>query len=309
LLSAAVFPAQIEEAYQVGSRTLGRIPRPALAFWYGHIASRDSLALTLARRLDPAVDLCLISSSLADLERDGWQADLVVEYAEQSSDPDMGCGMDWNVAHPTLAVFVPSGFSYQHAGNAGNVDDPPSDWTVEDGFLFRRWSQTDFPSIDIWYLRDGRLVDADVSIQLTDTSEEEYALETKSYDRGFIGWGVPEGLFHVEITAEGSLQKAPGMPPELAQADSHGIELSWSEGAFFSSDGSKLPETTFDGSKLRLPPMSHLYVSGCNPIQGFARSDMLPGALMPDFAKSPRLQCGASGEDNPIPMIDVTLDR
>jgi hypothetical protein len=80
-------------------RTLARLPRPAVALWYGIARNRDATALRLTRELHPGAALCVVKAAMAALVEDGWKADLVIEYAQQPTVPHAACVEDGS-GHP-----------------------------------------------------------------------------------------------------------------------------------------------------------------------------------------------------------------
>ena len=108
--------------------------------------------------------------------------------------------------------------------------DLPSEWVAEDGFLFRYWRETDFHQVNVWYVYNGRLIDPEAVIELTDLDSDSgyvFQFTTQRYNEGLIGWGTPEGLFHIELTPDRKLSKEPGLPKALTRPDSHAVELRW----------------------------------------------------------------------------------
>jgi hypothetical protein len=75
------FPKKVKEAYEVASQTIEQLQRPLYAISYGSLRSLDSKALELTRRLHRGSGICVIRQEMVDLSRDGWRADLLVEYA------------------------------------------------------------------------------------------------------------------------------------------------------------------------------------------------------------------------------------
>jgi hypothetical protein len=306
ILAVLTFPKKVIEASDVSSQTWASIQRPLVALWYGHIGNLTGKAGRLVTELHPGSDVCVVKSALADLKRDGWEADLVIVYAQKPADKSFGCGTHPDAPRPLLAVFTPSGFSFRYAGTAGASDDPPSEWTTRDGFLFRKWEGTDFPSLDVWYLYSGALNNSGTNLKLTDDSEHEYDLRTKKYEDGVIGWGTPEGLFYMEVSPEGKFVKANGLPKALFRPDSSAVDLRWLGTSFADSSGKELSSDQFKDFKLQVTPLSHLYVSGCEPVQGFMSSQYFPGAVVPIFNQSPQLRCSGSNEDE---FTDITVER
>ena len=60
---------------------------------------------------------------MVDLSRDGWRADLLVEYALSPSGPALKCGEKdaERDAARYLAVFIPVSFSFRNARTAGST--------------------------------------------------------------------------------------------------------------------------------------------------------------------------------------------
>ena len=301
-LGAMAFPKQVEDSIEIASRTINRIPRPAMALWYGHVRGPSAEALSLVRALNPGTKVCLVRSEIHDLVGDGWNADLIAEYAPTPHEPTIKCGAYPDAPRPAMAVFMQHGYHFNYAGTGGAADDPPSSWATEGRFILKTWAGTDNPFITIFYVKDGTLYDAHDGIRLTDSSEHEYELKTHDYTNGFIGWGVPEGIFHVEIGSDGKFVKAPGMPKGYIKNDSRAIVLNW-DGTQFANLPSALP----DGKTLKIPEASHLYVSGCETARGFSQPPELLGAAVPLFDQHPLLQCGGTSEDDETD-IDVVED-
>ena len=86
------FPKKVKEAYEVASQTVEQLQRPLYAISYGSLGSLDSKALELTRRLHRGSGICVIRQEMVDLSRDGWRADLLVEYALSPSGPALKCG-------------------------------------------------------------------------------------------------------------------------------------------------------------------------------------------------------------------------
>ena len=115
------FPKKVKEAYEVASQTVEQLQRPLYAISYGSLGSLDSKALELTRRLHRGSGICVIRQEMVDLSRDGWRADLLVEYALSPSGPALKCGEKdaERDAARYLAVFIPVSFSFRNAGTAG----------------------------------------------------------------------------------------------------------------------------------------------------------------------------------------------
>jgi hypothetical protein len=308
VVAAISYPKKLEEAYDVFTRTLRRVERPVAALWNEHVANLDHKARELVGRLHPTSDVCIVERALVDLERDGWRADLMVTYALRPQDPTLECGTHPDAPRPSLAMFTPEWLSFQVAGTAGQPDEPPSSWSARHGFLFREWAGTDFPSLDVWYVHDGKLVDAGASIKLTDDSEHEYELRTQAFDGGLIGWGVPEGLFHMRVGATGKFSKQPGLPTELVRPNSHAVELRWSGTAFVDTEGNELSGETYKDGVVSVSRLAHVYVAGCEVLHGFANSTVFPGALVPEFVQSPLLRCGGRNEEDSTDVKVIPKD-
>jgi hypothetical protein len=306
IVAIITFPEKIEKAYEVAMRTLARLPRPAVALWYRIEHNRDAIALRLTRELHPGAVLCVVKAVMADLVEDGWKADLVIEYAQQPTDPHAACGED-DSGYPSVAVFTftPAFSAFRYAGDLQS-EGLPFTWTINGRFLFLNYYGTDFPWIGIWYLYDGQLKDSKDSIKLTDDSEHDYPLQTRPLPGGLIGWGTPEGLFHMTVAADGTFVKVLGLPPVLARTDSSAKDLHWDGDTFVDAEGHDVSSGLVHGSVLTLRPLVHLYISGCEAIQGFTTSALFPGAVIPVFNQAPLIRCGLKNEDE---FKDFTLER
>ncbi len=296
VIAGLTFPKKIEEAYEVSVKTLNRVPRPVIALWYSFVGNKDSKSLELVRQLHPGAEFCLEKSEITDLVHDGWAADLIVVYAPKPAEANIECGTP-DAPRDSLAVYTPVNFSFYYAGSAGMRDDPPSEWFARDGFIFRKWYQTDFPELEVWYLSEHKLIKADANIKLTDDSEHEYELRTTRYRNGLIGWGVPEGLFHMAVLPDGKFEKAAGLPNDLKRPDSQAVELRWSGTSFVDEAGKDWAQDFSKNPVIAVSQLAHLYLSGCEPIEGFTDSPLLPGAVVPRFDQSPLLQCGGHAEE------------
>jgi hypothetical protein len=306
IVAVMTFPEKIEKAYEVAVRTLARLPRPAITLWYGIERNRDATALRLTRELHPGAALCVVKAAMADLVEDGWKADLVIEYAQQPTDPHAACVEDGS-GYPSVAVFTftPAFSAFRYAGDLKS-EGLPFTWTINGRFLFLNYYGTDFPGIGIWYLYDGQLKDAQAQITLPDDSEHEYTLQSRPIPGGLIGWGTPEGLFHMTVAADGTFVKAPGLPPALARLDSFAMDLHWDGDTFVDAEGHDVSSGFVHGSVLTLRPLVHLYISGCEAVQGLTISALFPGAVVPVFNQAPLIRCGLKNEDE---FKDFTLER
>ena len=135
---------------------------------------------------------------MVDLSRDGWRADLLVEYALSPSGPALKCGEKdaERDAARYLAVFIPVSFSFRNAGTAGG--NLPSEWVAEDGFLFRYWRETDFHQVNVWYVYNGRLIDPEAVIELTDLDSDSgyvFQFTYSTIQRGSYRLGDPRRSF------------------------------------------------------------------------------------------------------------------
>jgi len=97
-------------------------------------------------------DTCrgVVTAAMADLVEDGWKADLVLEYAQQPTEPHAACVAD-SSGHPAVAVFTftPAVFAFRYAGDLTS-EGLPFTWTINGRFLFLNYYGTDFPTIGIW---------------------------------------------------------------------------------------------------------------------------------------------------------------
>ena len=320
VLGAFLFPKKVEEAYEAASQTVQQLPRPVYAIWYSKLGNLDEKALELVHSLHPGSNICVIRREMVDLSRDGWPADLLVEYAESPSESALTCGerSPERDAPRYLAVFTPLGFSFHHAGTAGGS--LPSEWVAKDGFLFRYWLETDFPQINVWYVYKGVLIDPednpDAIIEMTDLDSDSryvFQLHTQLFNDGLIGWGTPEGLFHIVITSDGKLLRGSGLPKDLARPNSHARELRWDGHSFVSGKANGLTvgvsANASNEPAIKISPLSHLYVAGCEIVQGFATSPDFPGAVIPVFAESPILECPGPREDDTPTRIRVEREE
>ena len=85
---------------------------------------------------------------------------------------------------------------FRNAGTAGG--NLPSEWVAEDGFLFRHWRETDFHQVNVWYVYNGRLIDPEAVIELTDLDSDSGYLFQFTYStiqRGSYRLGDPRRSF------------------------------------------------------------------------------------------------------------------
>lgn len=167
-------------------------------------------------------------------------------------------------------------------------------------FCFANGRGTDFPSYDVWYVWSGKLTDAQSSIKLADDSEHEYELKTVKHKNIVIGWGTPEGLFHMYVDSNGKFVRSNGLPSDLANPNTYATELRWSGSEFVNQDGTPLPSNVFQDKVVRVPRLAHIYLSGCEPNTDFGSSSHFPGAIIPNFSQSPTLRCGLREEDESV---------
>lgn len=158
-------------------------------------------------------------------------------------------------------------------------------------------------------MRNRKVHSSDVWISLTDPAEREYEIEWKEYGETLIGWGTPEGVFHLSVDSSGRLSKTPRLPGGLAALNDHAIYLDWADGEFINESGEKIHEEIKSGDTIRIHPLSQIYVKNCFPEQDFVKSDSLPGALVPDFNGKPTLSCAASSDWDENVTVFVVEDH
>jgi len=84
------------------------------------------------------------------------------------------------------------------------------------------------------------------------------------------------------------------------------MDLHWDGDTFVDAQGQDVSAGFVHGAVLTLPPLVHLYISGCEAAEGFTTSALFPGAVVPLFDQSPRIQCGGRNEEE---HKDFTLER
>lgn len=305
VVAILVFPTKIDEAYDVTVRTLGRLPRPVFAALFQFDGARDSTARKLIKELHPGHSLCTRQVEAGDLVGKGWKADLAITYSPE--DPSSGC--EYQDEWPYLVVFTPRGFWLDRVGVAR--DGGGTGYTFEVvGRLILQYYEigTQFPWYKILYVYNNKLQVSDVTIGLEGFGDL-YEFHYRPIENGLLGWGTPDGLFHLIVSADGAVTKAFGPPPTLARPDITAISLYWDGETFRRQpEGEVVAPTTnteswpeFMGTlkkdgvvtELYVQALDRLYIGGCRPASGFSESASLPGALIPKFTDSPQLKCGS----------------
>jgi hypothetical protein len=315
LAGVLTLTGQLKEAWILCEQVLVTAARP-----YHHVLLKiESARKAMAGRLLAGMyanELCFFQALAADLSESGWEADLIVSYAEKPE------GEDCSSVEPRgyITAFVPDGLSLTHMGTE-NADTAGFPYGFEEvgRFVFQNFFGTDWPFIEVWYAHGGELRHGeDIRITLADAAENEYELKTKLISGGLLAWGTPDGLFHLLVTEGGRLTRRPGLPPAMARRDVLAVSLHWDGSTFrvppqnaqshswAPVERESWPE--FDAIEkdkesnvvtvLRLSPLDRLYVSGCETVQGFLKAEKaLPGAIMPRFSEAPVLRCGGSGRE------------
>lgn len=281
--------------------------RPAYSYFYGIGWLRERQADSLVNGLHPGAAFCVLKATMADLVDDGWPADLLVEYAEPAKDAS-NCEDDHG--NIQLAVFTPVGFFYLPAGSNNGARDPdvglPFSWRVDGRFIFQDFYQVDEPPIGIWYVEGRKLVNSHELLKITDDSEHDYTMHTKRFEGGLVIWGLPEGMFYIHVDKDGKFTKAPGLPKSLDWLDGNALVLNWDGATFRGASGEEVVGYQADLGKIKVDPLSHLYISRCETNDGFVESASAPGAFVPLFDKSPVLTCGGSNEED---HYDITVEK
>ena len=324
VVGVLLFQKNITDAYDATMKTFSYAPRPYFHVRMRSESTRSETALGLLQLLHGS-DICVLATVVTDMRESGWNADLAVSYMAKEEDgscePIVG-------SPPSLAFFTPSGFTLRHAGSYSGQDGGlPFLMSAAGPFIFQMFTGTDRPFVHIWYLHRGeaRAVE-NFRIDLTDYAEFEYNLEFRPVPGGIIGWGTPNGLFHLLIGQDGTATAGRGMPPGMRSRDAHAVSLHWDFETFRrppENVGLSLPssasanaweeyagvEREGDGVvAIQLGRLDRLYVTSCAPVSGFSTSDaQMPGALIPHFQQQPRLECSGRGEDHPPVTIQIKL--
>ncbi len=324
IVGVLLFQKKIAEAYDTTMKTLSYAPRPYFHVRMRSESARSETAMSLLQRLHGS-DICVLETVVTDMRESGWNAELAVSYMAKAE--DRAC--DPSVATPpSLAFFTPSGFTLRHAGTYSGEDvGLPFQMSSAGPFVFQMFTGIDRPFVHIWYLHQGeaRAVE-NFRIDLTDYAEFEYSLEFRVVPGGIIGWGTPDGLFHLLVGQDGTATAGRGMPPGMRSRDAHAVSLHWDLETFRrppENVGVGLPSSAsadaweeYSGVERRgdavvgiqLGRLDRLYVTSCRAVRGFSTSDAnMPGALIPQFQQQPRLECSGRGENDPPVEIQINL--
>ncbi|MFZ1428591.1 MAG: hypothetical protein WAS21_17695 [Geminicoccaceae bacterium] len=298
-LAATAFPDKVSEAYANVSRFALYLQRPAFASLYADEVRRGTKAASLLATIHPNTETCIISTDMGDLVGSGDEADMVVVYDARFTEPESRCG-ETDFGYNSLAVFVPKGLSYNFSGGITpkKLNSNPSEFRIVGPFVIQYFYGTDFPWVEFWYLGKGKLNHTEEQLDLTDNSEHEYVLQSQAIPGGMLFWGPPRGLFHMIIAEDGQIRSSGGFPPDFDSSSGHAVRLDWDGHSFGEEFEEVFDRSREEGPVIKVSRLDQLYVSGCEPLEGFTTSALLPGALLPIFELSPVLRCGGNNEDD-----------